>query len=307
MALDSSLFLRSVDEEISREFSRTQQTVGRVFMRLKMLAYGLALSGEAEAIAQARDQAGKVAMTQDAAMEQAISNFFGENIGERIQLAFDKLRRRILDAVQLSRVQGSSVSETLERVDRALPGGAWVKRPRRVLKPVKEASPGPLKRIASVALEDGRVDLAQGFIDDELWQQITEYYLGEHVPTYRFRGPEEDSDYMYQTWEVERDLTHEFVAAVRAGQNKAAKQNGVVDFQWIAIIDDHTDECCAWRDGLTTSEIEKQLRSKRKDDPCDTSVPPAHINCRCTIAPMLDTMPEAPESNAKEFDEWLNT
>lgn len=301
VAYDSSLFLRGVDEEIAREFSRTQQIVGKTFMRLKTFSYGLALAGESEAIAQAKDKRGKVLLTHEAALEQALSNFFGENIGDRIQLAFDKLRRRLLDAVQLSRVQGLSVSEALDRIDRALPSGGWVKRSKRVLKPVKEAALGP------ISTEVGPVDFAQGIIDDELWDQITRYYLEDHVPTYRFRGGGSDADYFYKDWELERDLTHEFVTSVRAGQSEAAKQNGVVDFQWIAIIDDHTDECCAWRDGLTTREIERQLRGEHKDDVCTTSVPPAHPNCRCTIAPMLDTMPEVPESNAKEFEEWLNT
>lgn len=308
MAVDSSGFLRSIDLEVQTEFARAQQIVGGLFIRLKMFAYTLALTGEAEAISQARDRTGKYSATKDAAIEAAITNAFGENIGERIQLAFDRLRRRILDAVQLSRIQRLNAADTLEKVDRALPSGTWVKRPRRVLKPVREADVTAIKKtIAAVRTPVGPVDVAQGFVDDEVWENTVDFYLREFVPTYQFRGPDPEADYQYSGWELERDLTHEFVDSVRSGQNEAARQNGIVDFQWIAIVDDKTDTCCLWRDGLTTKEIERELRGKHSDDECDTSVPPAHYNCRCTIAPMLDTMPEIPESNAKEFEEWLNT
>ena len=306
MAFDSSQFINAVDDIIRKEFEKTGALIGGIYIRLKMFSFTLAATGEAEAIGQARDKATKYQISRDRALEEAITNNRGENIGARITLALDRVRRRILDAVQLARVQRASVSEMLAKIDRALPGGAFIKRPSRVLKKLSEAAPN-LKTIAGVQLPSGeKVSLSQGFVDDETWREMVNYYLTDYVPTYRFRGPEADSDYFYKDFELERDMTHEFVSAVRAGQDEAAAQNGIVEFQWIAVIDNVTcEDCCGGQgcvdfDGKLTSEVEAMTGG-------EVVVPPAHFNCRCTIAPVLDTMPEAPASNAQEFDEWLNS
>jgi hypothetical protein len=307
MSFDSSQFLTAIDDIIKKEFGKTAALLGGIFIRLKMFSYVLASTAEAEAIGQARNKATKYNITRNDALENAISNSRGENIGARIQLAFDRLRRRILDAVQLARVQRASVAEMMAKVDRALPGGAFIKRPKPVLKRIKEAAQTPPGFNLNVP-DDGpeKVSLSFGFVDDDAWSEMVDFYLTEYVPTYRYRGPESDSDYFYKDWEMERDITHEFVASVRAGQNEAARQNGITDFQWIAVVDDRTcEDCCddygcVDFDGKSTREIEELTGG-------EVSVPPAHINCRCTIAPLLDTMPEAPASNAEEFDEWLNS
>ena len=298
-SFDSSQFMAKAEQLIAAEFQKTAALVGGIFVRMKMFSYTLSVTGEAEAICQARDKSGNVHVSRDDTIEIAVSNADGENIGARIQYAFSKLTRRLLDAVQLSRLQRDSVAGMLERLDRAIPKGSFVKRMPKTLKSIKEAD-----RVLKLA--EGKVDLSVGFIDDDAWREMVDYYLTEYVPTYQFRGPTPDSDYFYKDFELEQDLTHEFVSAVRSGQNEAAKQNGIVDFQWIAVIDDRTcDDCCGAYgcgdfDGKSTSQVEKMTGGA-------TVVPPAHYNCRCTIAPLLDTMPDEPESNAKEFDEWLNS
>ena len=292
---DASGFLDSIDKEIEKEFAKAANLIGGIFLTMKMNCYTLALAGECEAIGQAMDEMVKVEITKDAALENAVTNFNEENLPARIRYAFDKLRRKIMNAVQLSRVQGSSVAEALERIDRALPAGAFVKRPPRVLKPLKEAG-----------AKEPLADLAVGFYDEATWKQAVDYYLQAFVPTYRFRGPAADVDYFYRTWELEKDLTHEFVDTVRQAARDGAAINGITDFQWIAVLDDHTcEECCGEYgcgdfDTLSTREIEKMTRG-------EVVAPPAHYNCRCTIAPMLEYVPELPQSNAKEFDEWLNS
>jgi len=158
---------------------------------------------------------------------------------------------------------------------------------------------------------DDTVNLAQGFMDEELWNQLLEEYLTDYVPQYREPKMIFDVEVGGDTeewygWEIEQYVTHDFVDRVRKGQDEAAKQNGITDFMWIAVIDDKTDECCAWRDGLTSAQIEAKL-PQHKDDDCDAIVPPAHFNCRCTVAPMLDTMTDEPTVNVTEFEEWLNS
>jgi hypothetical protein len=119
--------------------------------------------------------------------------------------------------------------------------------------------------------------------------------------------PEGDKIY---GWELEQQLTHDFVKSVRDGQIDAANVNGINEFIWIAIIDQRTCElCCEWRSGLTTSEIEKTLADNPElKEHCDVVVPPAHFNCRCGIAPVaidLETT-DIQTTDAKEFDDWLN-
>ena len=155
--------------------------------------------------------------------------------------------------------------------------------------------------------EEPAVDFAMGFIDEAVWNEMVEFYKKEYVPTYQFRIPKGAEDYWYKDFELEQDLTHDFVKSVRDGTLAAAKENGITDMMWIAVIDAKTDECCTWRHGLSSSEIEDQLKGEHSDDDCEEIVPPAHYYCRCTIAPMVDSMSEAPESNQKEFDEWLNS
>ena len=110
-------------------------------------------------------------------------------------------------------------------------------------------------------------------------------------------------------WEMEQQLTHDFVTSVREGQIDAANENGITEFIWIAVLDDRTCEnCCEWRSGLLTSEIEKELDGNEfLRDHCDVSTPPAHFNCRCGIAPVaIDVATVDKPEITKEFDAWLN-
>ena len=92
----------------------------------------------------------------------------------------------------------------------------------------------------------------------------------------------------------------------------AAQENGITDFVWIAVVDDKTDLCCLWRDGLLTSEIQAKLSEHADDDAgCDLGgdglVPPLHFNCRCSIAPATDAVPKKPDVDYQSFDQWLET
>jgi hypothetical protein len=110
------------------------------------------------------------------------------------------------------------------------------------------------------------------------------------------------------TWEVEQELTEDFVQSVRSGEQEAAKAQGINDFMWIAILDKATDECCALRDGHSSSEIEDMLdQGKLDSEDCDAIVAPGHFNCRCQSAPMTDDLPERVEIDYGSFDDWLGS
>ena len=315
MLADPTHFTSLVDKDIVAEFSLAARDVAVILAELKIHAYTLAVVGEAEAIGRAEDKPTLYHVDKKEIEEDALYDFEGKPITTRIDFAFDKLRRKILNAVQLARINEDSTKDMIERVKRALPSSRAVRRPARILKTLKEARVSVNGQEMTIlqlgAKGDDTVNLAQGFMDDELWEQLLEEYLTEYVPQYREPKMIFDVEVGGDTeewygWEIEQYVAHDFVDRVRKGQDEAAKQNGITDFMWIAVIDDKTDECCAWRDGLTSAQIEAKLPQHR-DDECDVIVPPAHFNCRCTVAPMLDTMTDEPTVNVTEFEEWLNS
>lgn len=296
----------AIDHDIAIEFNLAARHMALVAQELNQQAFTLSLVGEAEAIGRALKQPAKYAVKTKDVQDLSVEDAQGESIEGRMALAMARIRRDVMDAVELSRVKQENTQEAIERVKSVLPKPRTVKRPKKKLAKVTEAN------------SSGPDPFSFGFVDDALWQKIVDAYLDAYVP--KWRGPESVFDVTteglteeWYAWEVEQYLANEFVSKVRAGQDTAAKENGVVDMQWIAVVDDKTDECCLWRDGLTSKEIEQELKSgKHKDDECDSIVPPAHFNCRCTMAPVLDVQLvgeefEKPASNAEEFETWLNS
>lgn len=280
-----------------------------VIMRLRKNTYVMSYGTEMEAMARADRELDAPFKVSVEGLKDYISkdSVAGGELPVRLQYVFDKLRRELVNAFQLSCTLKDDHAKMMARVKRALPSSRIVKKPKRVLKKpiMKEAEKPDLG-------DDQNFGVVTGFVDDETWQDVVSDYQDDFVP--KFRGPDDvldiktiakagENDEWY-AWELEQDVTNEFVQSVRDGQIDAASENGIEDFQWIAVIDDRTDDCCLWRDGLSTKEIETLLAGGQDDD-CDATVPPAHFNCRCTIAPLLDTQPEPPDSNAADFDEWL--
>jgi hypothetical protein len=297
--------LAQVDADLALEFGLAARHVAIVIQELSAQAYTLSLVGEAEAIGRALKQPAKYNVPCGTSEVIAAEDMLGESVEGRVALAFSRIRRDIMDALELARVKDETTEEMLARVKAAMPKPRIVKRPPKRLAKVQEAD---------------RVDepFSFGFVSDQEWSKIVANYLNDYIP--KWRGPDTVFDIEVEAlgdewygWEIEQYLANEFVSKVRNGQDATAKQNGIADMVWIAVLDDKTDECCAWRDGLTSSEIEKELeRGKHKNEECDSIVPPAHFNCRCTMAPLLDVQLageefEKPASNAQEFETWLNT
>lgn len=303
-AVTQTAIMQSIEQAIDPVFEENAQVIFEITKKMKQNAIVLAHVGTAEAIGRAKQKPAKYKIDDQKITKRAVEGIDGENLYARIVLSLSRIKRDILGAVQYSLTVEETIEEMLTRAFNALPKSRQVKRPKRALKQLKtkEADKKPL------------VDFAFGLVSEETWNKLLSDYLNEHIP--RWRAPEYELDIPVEVkgedlryaWEYENYLTEDFIMTVRRdGEVDASKTNGIVDFQWIAVIDEKTDACCRWRDGLTTKQIEAKLKSENRNDTCRAIVPPAHFNCRCDLAPMLEDMPEGPVSNQKEFEEWLLT
>jgi hypothetical protein len=209
-----------------------------------------------------------------------------------------------------------TAAEARERVRLAFPKKRKVRGVKRELKPVPFREAGPKRPPKGFDQEDDLLAVnvsgetysaAVGYVDDSAWSSMVDDYLGKELPGPR--GPQDIVDVLgadrYE-WEVEQDMMHDFVERVRSGQESAAKENGIVDFMWVAVVDQKTDDCCLKRDGLGSSEIEEKLKGPWKEDECKATVAPAHFNCRCVMVPMSSDLLDVPTADYGDFDQWLN-
>jgi hypothetical protein len=312
--LTVQIFARDGAGMIRDEFELAASQVFALMLRLRSESYLLAHVSEIEAIARVFGH------TLHYDMRKAHKTFAdktpmhdGAHLADRVQLWLDRLRRKLEDALSLSLVQGSTDEEIKARVNRVF-GGARGKRPgvARALNrsKFKEADPpyeDPGSTIKSISV---------GFANDEDWEGIIDDYFDENLPASIFRRGPTDKTLFYDAlsgeteeryaYEVENEITDDFVRSIRAGTQDAATENGITDFEWVAILDKVTDDCCRTRDGLSSEEIEKAIDDGKLDtDDCDAIVPPAHFNCRCRSTPMTADMPERPNVDYASFGEWL--
>lgn len=295
-----------IEMELRRTFGAIIPQICHEITSLRRITYALTYASESEAIGQSVGEKTNYSLTRDKINKVLMSDaFLGGSIEGRVQYVVNKLIRKILSSIELSAITEKPHGEAMDAVARVLP------KIRRVSTDQRNIGATPIKEADKP--EDESPDMSTGYIDDQTWEEIVDTYKSEQVPSWR--GPDTsftttkgggDSTEIF-AWDLEQEVTQDFVYQVRLGQVDAAKENGINDYVWVAIVDNRTDECCTWRDGLTTAEIEQKLKSERSDDECQALVPPAHFNCRCVLAPMVDEMPERPESNEKEFDAWLNS
>jgi len=296
-----------LDSTIRMYMAETFDGLMKVMIDLRARSYVLSRASEAEIIAQLSPgrSVRSTITTDDVTTKAMADSMAGGPMSQRLRLYLDRLRRRIVNQVQSAAMGNEKVDDFLFSVLHSFPRPKVMRRPPRALKPkLMEADGKP------------KMDMAIGLIDDARWTDMLDAYKRDVIP--RFRGPEfivniptTEKDTWY-VWEFERDLTNEFVKSVRTGQIAAANENGITDFVWIAVIDSKTDECCQWRDGLLISEIRERLGDHRdEDEACniegDNLTPPIHFNCRCTLAPAAENIPDKPDTGAKSFDEWLET
>lgn len=287
--------LKSIEQGLDQVFHDAALQMTHDIMVLRRRAYLMTKAAEVEALSRVTGKKYKTHINR--AQLDAIASkplFGGEDTFTRMSLALNRIKRDIIDALELSKTMEEPVDAALERVRQTFPRSREYKR---FPKELKEAEKKP------------EVDASDLFLDEQEWEDMVEDYMNKYIP--KWRDPSvsgekiEEGKYegLYD-WEGEQQVTQDFVDKVRSGEHEAAKENGITDFIHIAIVDDKTDECCLWRDGLTISEIEAKM-DEHPDDECDGTVPPLHFNCRCRIAPFSEDIPEAPPSNIGDFEEWL--
>jgi hypothetical protein len=287
---------------VHREFVQAYQNIIIIFERMHKATYLLSYAGEVEAMSRAKQTPYKI---QSKLGFGAITPPTQDKIfRDRLEFYFNRLQRKIVDKFQQALILEKTPQETAEAVYSAFPKPTRISK-QRIIKKFTEAD-------ADKPQDFMGEKLSFGFIDDKEWERVRDSYMSEYIPAWR--GPEYVVGKDAQTgedvyyWEVEREAEHQFVKSVHEGTNDAARENGIVDMMWVAIIDDVTDDCCIWRDGLTVKEIEEQLEGEHSDDECDSPVPPAHFNCRCRLAPITDE--ELPEdvgpSKVGDFFDWLH-
>ena len=299
-------------------FSAGADQIFHVLIRMRLNAYTLAKGSEAEIIAQLTKKPTRAKVDRhDLEKVRARQSLAGGPMLTRVHLYMDRLRRRIISSAQTAALNAPDAKAFMFDLAQSFPRRRVVNQPKRILKP-------RLMRETDINLsEQPEADIAIDMIDDPTWQEMLDDYKTDFVPQYRqpeyvvdipISDPDIQADgtEVWYAWEFERDMTNEFVQSVRDGQVDAANENGITDFVWIAVVDSKTDACCLWRDGLLISEIEQQLDDHQdEDDECDMDgdglTPPIHCNCRCSIAPATDDIPDKPDDGAKDFEDWLDT
>lgn len=318
------------EQQVKDSMRRAGHALALIYMNLRTSAYTLARASETEIVARMKcgQRVDNLITRHDIIQHLNEDSAAGGPMEKRIALYMDRLARKIVNQAQASALIAKDQHKFLFSVLQAFPQRKVYKRPPRILKP-KLMEAGKLPKDLQGAVANARASLEQGattssasdFIDQDVWDQMLKDYMDENIP--EWRAPEHIIDIpvtdptitatgedVWYAWEFERDLTQEFVQSVRDGQIAGANQAGIVDFVWIAIIDSKTDACCLWRDGLLISEIESKLdQHQAEDEECnidsDGLNPPLHFNCRCTLAPATENIPDKPDDGAAQFDDWL--
>lgn len=315
--------IRAMAAVVDGIFSQLAKNVSDIQSRMMGQVEMLAAAGETEALGRAKGKATRLELK----FKKHFVNQEGAPLAGRARAGLHKIETKLMGAFQTSIWLTESLEEFKARLTRALPSKTRYKRPPRVLKPLKESEEfdDDLMALGADVLRTkaGKIRLSQTIMSDDEWQDLVSHVVEKYVPS--FRGPEAildpgsrvtidslrktfETETERYAWEFEQEVANELVRQTVNGSNEAARQNGVTTFTWIAIVDDKTDECCLWRDGLTVEEIAEALQNEHEDDECQAFAPPAHFNCRCRLAPVLNIDDlERPPSNLPEFDEWLTT
>jgi hypothetical protein len=288
-------------------FTQTIYPIVQRIQRMRRTTFTLAHLGELEAIGQATHRV-KAQSAHDfkqklKKQEQRLT-LMDEALEERVWVSLMRMRTEVLDAFRLALIQKLEPIEILQKVKDTFPLVSQYKRPPRALKPIRESTHYKFD-------QNGPKEISVDFVDTEDWEAMKDAYIETELAPSRFDTEnltDQEAETLHYNWEIEQQMTDDFVQQVRDGQIDAAQELGIEDFVWVAIIDNKTCmDCCIPRNGMTTREIEQALESGDLDpDECDATSPPAHANCRCQLAPVAST-DEVEGPDWKSFGEWLNS
>lgn len=304
--------LHALDKAIDRHAYTASLLAATHWIALKAHVFALSQAGQQQAIIQTKDgQPHKI--SRDDIQSAAYASTEWGPASDRCYLSFSRLRRDVMDKVEMSRILKNDLVDCIQRVLSVFPVEQNIKRPK-VLATVKEA--GLVPENDGFGLSD--------FLDQSEWDDIVDSYKKEFIP--KWRDPRKavlpspvsvgnNADYVVYPWQLEQEMTSDFVYSVRSGEHRGANKQGITDFVWIAVLGAHgktgEDACqyCRKRDGLTITEIEDKLNGEWSDDPewSRKSAVPLHPYCFCRLAPAADNLPDMPDTGAAEFEEWLST
>lgn len=317
MALEDSMSVHNLqflsaqlDSYVFKQFYSLLPLIEGRMKRMRMASFILTFFSETEAIARGKGLSdrripqlmGRYAFQMQLQNQMKRHTLLDQDLDKRLWVILSQLRLRIVDAFNRALSLEAPPNEVVQAVQKAYPPKKVYRRPPRTLKPLREADSHAPKKEFTFYFD---------LMDDSEWNAAVDAYKDTELPPGRFdQAPAYDADvgHMRYDWELEQEVTDDFVQQVRDGQVSAAKDLGVEEFVWIAIMDNDTcRECCRPRNGKTTSEIEAMLESGTLDDVhCDATVPPAHPNCRCDLAPIGST-DEVEGADWKSFQDWLDT
>lgn len=305
MTIDQMTFAtHQLSYRIDTVFYKLRADLVARIMKMRKTTFILTYLSELEAIARATQKSRILdprQFKQLLAEQIKTDTLSGNTLDKQTWFTLSKLKDKIIQAFQRGIISEETPKEIVDRVKKSYPQLISYKRPPRALKPLREAD----KKTG-----DKEFDFYHDLVTDEEWEEVVK----DATSDINISGRSADKIYLDQEgvekyeWEIEQEVTDDFVQQVRQGQLEGASTLGINDFVWVAVIDKKTcDVCCLPRAGKTTSEIKAMLSSGELDkSECDAVVPPAHFHCRCDIAPVASPDPvEGPDW--KSFDKWLET
>lgn len=219
------------------------------------------------------------------------------------------LTGKIKQKIQTSYVIDRPLDELNSQIQDLLPKTAKIKRE---LIKLQEAG----KRLDQIKVKD-ESPITYDFIPDEIWYDLINEYKSEYISPYRNKTDANGEFYKVDdkyVWQVEQKTTEDFLKEVKEGSKQAAKDRGISDFIWIAVLDDRTRDLHRMFHGKTSTEIKDEFESEYKYDkegglnPNYGEVAPAGFNCRCRSVPFFKELEEDRENLiTDDFATWMET
>lgn len=278
--------------------------VEQIINRMRRNIYAMTVASSGELFARLKEK--PTMITHARALEhQAKKLSTGGSVSDRVVYYLNQIDRRLVSLAELAKLKEQPL--TFEEIQSAFPK-------------LQRTARAPFRRLAEAkhAVAKPKPQMTTNTVTEPEWADVLSDYQDKYIPVNR--GPDAiDPDQILTAdpnqwlsnyhdatynWELESDVTNDFVETVRAGENDAAEQNGISDFVVVSVIDNKTcqnccgDYGCEDFDGKLVSEVSAMTKGAQKS-------PPYHFNCRCSSEPAGDDMPDQPLSNAGSFQDWL--
>lgn len=307
--------LQHMDSAIAHYSIPVMQDVSALWRNIRRQSYALSYAGAVQAINNAGIKGVAKKLHSSELDTQTHDKTELGQINDRVHLWFSRLRRDVIDAVETSRALGEDLNQAVDRALSIFPKPQLIKSTRILPRTASYKESDKKKKNPDDPDSDSvDVDHPLELMDEDEWNDLLTDYQEDYIPKWRDPRAGElesavsvgtDDGYIVYPWQLEQEITEDFVSKVRSGENEAANEKNITDTVWIAVIDKKTDECCLKRNGLTSKEIQANLDSDWAGDECQAIVAPAHFNCRCRNAPATDDLPDIPNGDGIDYEAWM--